>query len=165
MTIRSILLFCLLPLWTLALHSVFSRLAGKNKDRLRFAIMCGVATTALSITFILWVEAPRNILSFLAFCLFNGIFLTQIYFQFFLMGETARRIRILTDLVTLGTAPLVSPYTPRYAIRLRVDRLRHLKQIYETNGVFKARTTPLVLIAKLFKKYQQILFPVSRVTN
>lgn len=165
MTERSLLIFCLIPVWTLVLHSVLSRQFGKYFPRSRFAIMSGVMATASVIGSILYLEPPKHYWGILFFGLFNGMYLTQIYFQCFLMGETARRIRILINLALKRGSDTVDEYTPQHIIRIRMKRLTDLGQIRLENGRFKWRLSPLALLSKGLKAFQRIIFPTQVVLS
>lgn len=81
----------------------------------------------------------------------------HIYFHFFNMSETARRIKLLLQ-VGAGEDPR-STYSSHQIIEKRVNRLLDLGVISCGEGNFYLRKKGLARIAFLMRRYERLLFP------
>jgi len=75
------------------------------------------------------------------------------YFNFVTLGETARRIRLLTELYNvkegLSISELMERYNSKHMIELRINRLLYNGQIIERNGRYYIGNPIILLITKI----------------
>ncbi len=147
----------LTPLWSLVLHAAASRIF-KSFPAQKVAIASIWVTVISSILVSLIQLGPeyRSLSSFL-FSLVMALGGGHLYFHFFNMGETARRIRILTQLRL--SIPAGEDYTPEKILEVRLGRLVTMGQLEPIQEKFKTRSTFFLIIALSIKKYEYLLFP------
>ena len=96
---------------------------------------------------------PTNIIIYLA--LYNG------YFHFLNMGETARRIRILMELMIskdgLSLDEIFNHYNAQEIINRRLDRLIETKQIIKRDNKYYINNSTMLFIAKSIDMLKLIL--------
>jgi hypothetical protein len=99
----------------------------------------------------------------------NGIiyfFLWYCYFNFVNMGETARRIRIITELYYapegLTTEEILERYNAEAIIQKRLTRLIHNKQVIIAEGRYKINSLLLLSVAKVLVLMKSIVFGKKR---
>ena len=88
------------------------------------------------------------------------------YFNFVNMGETARRIRIITELYCLPdgltTEEILARYNAEAIIQKRLTRLIHNKQVIIAEGRYKISNLLLLSVAKLLVLMKLIVFGKKR---
>ena len=85
-----------------------------------------------------------------------------VYFHFFNMSETARRIRILIESArspTVRQVEVVEVYTPRQMVRIRIARLVELGELREKEGRYLTGRGILLVPALLVSFFHNLLFP------
>ncbi|OIO38381.1 MAG: hypothetical protein AUJ75_02940 [Candidatus Omnitrophica bacterium CG1_02_49_10] len=88
--------------------------------------------------------------------------LSNVYFHFMNMGETARRIRILRELASskdgLTLEELLKRYNAEEIIERRLKRLMDNRQISLKNGRYYIENPVMLYIAKSIKSWHSLLF-------
>lgn len=150
----------LLPIWILFWHAILSRFTRHRWPRQKTAIYASLSAVMVC-SFIILVFERHFDPTLLAFTLVIALSLGHVYFHFFNMGETARRIRLLTKLATKQTWTDGS-YDETQMIRTRLQRLVDLRQIDFDGFRYSTRPTLLRWAARNIASYREILFPRSR---
>jgi hypothetical protein len=153
------------PLWIFLVQALVCRLSSfRGLPRQKMAVLCCLAGTILVCLSIKFLEG-RGWGEQLADWIFVGMSalgLSHVYFHVFNMSETARRIRILTELKQdrkLGDEG-ESGYSATNMFRVRLERLVSLHQIRKEGDRYFALPTLLAWVATLFKAYERMLFPI-----
>jgi len=154
-----ILILLLAPLVVLFLHAVLARLR-RNAPPQKVAFHASLGG-AVPVFFLLWESVFRHAgpLATYAldviYCVIVYSALSYIYFHFYNMSETARRIRILCEIEQSGSVSpeeLTSLYRTTDVVSVRLRRLVSLNQLHEEDGVYsiKGRTLYWAGMAILF---------------
>ncbi len=176
MSVSTLLIVLAVPLLALAFQAIAFRIllrrgmgsGGKQK----VSFLCIVASAVTSLTAVVWLDRG-NWQSFWQSFLFVGIGIFcvgHVYFHFFNMSETARRIRIL---VTLSGGGKINQnesdggYHPDFLVKIRIKRLLDLGTIrpalmpnqMDAAIRYTARWSPLTIAAYAMKWHEKLLFP------
>ena len=151
-----------------ALHAVVSRLAQRrgNAPSAQLVCMvsialCNIPVAAITVLLALTgVDGPIEfvIAFFYSLIVFN--LLGYSYFHVFNMSETARRIRLLTELAASGPVKreeLSSIYSEQSMFDVRVVRLKSLGQIKEINGRYVLGQRLLYFAAQIVNLWARVL--------
>jgi hypothetical protein len=99
-------------------------------------------------------RAAANVLIYLCFC--------YVYFHFNNMGETARRIRLLRELVSAGRPLALAEITERYGaneiVERRLGRLLAAGQVREVAGRYIVADRSVYLMAQLVNLAHRLVF-------
>ncbi|MCR4287058.1 MAG: hypothetical protein NUW09_03490 [Deltaproteobacteria bacterium] len=156
------------PLMLLALHAVVSRLAERRvvAPSAQLVCMAGVAlcnipvaviTVLLALT---GVDGPIEFVLAFFYSLMVFNLLGYSYFHVFNMSETARRIRLLTELAASGPIrkeELSSIYSEQSMFDVRIVRLKSLGQLKEINGRYVLGQRPLYFAACAVNLWARVL--------
>ena len=156
--------FLLLPIWIFLGH-VFVNRAIRS---LGFSRQLVVFFTAITVTFLVALSlsfSERGFsLSVFIFTLVVGLQFAHIYFHFFNMSETARRIKILVDLKRGGSSEQKT-YAPGEMVSLRLQRLREAQQVEFDGTTYRAKRSAFLFIVWVMKWYERLLFSERRFTR
>mgnify|MGYP001578416942 FL=1 len=163
-------LHVLTPIASLAINVItqvmsfrYSRSLGLLKAEYLGFAAGGVNIIVLDFYFFLISEMPANNLT--------GVFITNLiiysalgycYFHFINLGETARRIRILSEIYDSGKAGLtmeeiLQRYNAKEILEKRVSRLQNNKQIILKDGKYFIAGTAMLFMAKAIVMMKLIL--------
>lgn len=165
MTLFSVIIVLLTPLWTTLVHAAIVRTRrGVKLPRQKLAFLCCLGT-AVGVSFLAFVVelfvagsvGPGDIL----FAGVTSTLLTHLYFHIFNMSETARRVRILLD-IKKGKKPSGGAYTDQEMISIRLDRLYDLKQVRVWSGKYSTKPTLLRFASQCIQLHERLLFPQRR---
>lgn len=148
----------LTPLWAFLLHILLSR-SRPGVPRQKLALFCcvlAVTFTTMSALVLDWISGADGRSSL--FVAFVSAGLAHVYFHFFNMSETARRIRLIVDLAR-GRVPAEGAYDNRLMVEARLSRLAELRQIRETNGKLHSIPGVFIWICRVVRGYEKLLFP------
>lgn len=155
MKLSPFLLLVTLPIWTALWHVCLSRMTGSRWPRQKVAAFAVLTMAVISTTGIcFWEGASLNLIAFVAL---NTVALCHVYFHFFNMGETARRIRMLI-LLKKKQNLLLEDYHPKELVRIRLNRLVALNQLEIKDGHYGTKPTLLRFAARVITAYQGLLF-------
>jgi hypothetical protein len=105
-----------------------------------------------------WLEGSLVSTSGILVALWLCPLLAHLYFNFFALSETARRIRLLVNLkLQSRTSPTI--YSADSVIQVRIDRMVELHQITLRQDRYICRPTPLLWVSRLLKLHERLLFP------
>ncbi len=151
-----------------AMHAAVSRLAQRRAAApsaqlvcMTSIAICNIPVAAITVMLALTgVDGPIEfvIAFFYSLIVFN--LLGYSYFHLFNMSETARRIRLLTELVASGPIrkeELSSIYSEQSMFDVRINRLKSLGQIKEINGRYVLGQRPLYLAARAVNLWARVL--------
>ncbi len=135
-----ILLFS--PAVILAVHMVITRLARKRSPQI--AAVRATVAGILPVGALLWICAVRYLVpgerwTAVLYSLVSYCAIAVMYFHFFNMSETARRIRILYEIHVAGSLPvkaMESLYRSKDIIDIRLQRLVAMKQLRQEGRSF-----------------------------
>jgi hypothetical protein len=157
------------PLGLFVAHVAYCRLrhfsrSGSPQTALTRLIVLGTIPLLSAVALIARAEA-RSV-SELSWMMFFALFVYgaagYAYFHVFNMSETARRIRILIEILQHGALPadaLRDDYSPERMIRVRLDRLLKMRQIRrQADGLYRIDRKLLVTAAKSFRVFRHVLF-------
>lgn len=156
------LIFLILtPLWTGITHATVSRL-GRVK-RQEVAIWACLLTTFTVVTLLI-LTSPKTELTwaFFLFSFLNAILLVHVYFHFFNMSETARRIKLLEKVGSGKFQSEPGVYTPEALVHIRLERLGSLGRIRLESGRYFLQDPWLSVTARFLTAYERLLFPLRR---
>jgi hypothetical protein len=124
----------------------------------KLVILVVALTTILAFTFT-WLRTGSIIDMAHSFVLCG--FYGMIYFHWFNMSETARRIRILTRYVALGESPPPAggPEEQRRIFANRIVRMKELGTITENAGVLTLNRGPLLYATRIIVFWRSLFFP------
>lgn len=141
------------PVLLTLLHGAFRRATGSAGQSLALkAILAGLATQAFLIIFF---PPPSGALGFIYYAL-CCVLLSHLYFHVFNMSETARRIRILVELLTGQNS---KAYSAEHQVSVRIKRLMDLDQVKRVGDIYFIRRGTLWAIARAMAAIEQFLFP------
>lgn len=85
----------------------------------------------------------------------------MIYFHWFNMSETARRIRILVRFVALNESPAVesAQESSSRIFANRIDRMSQMGTIIDQNGKFHLKPGPLLYATRIILFWRSLFFP------
>lgn len=156
------------PLMLLALHAVVSRLAQRRVVApsaqlvcMASIALCNMPVAAITVLLALTgVDGPIEFVLAFFYSLMVFNLLGYSYFHVFNMSETARRIRLLTELVASGPIrkeELSSIYGEQSMFDVRIVRLKSLGQLKEINGRYVLGQRPLYLAARAVNLWAMVL--------
>lgn len=151
-----VVLLLVSPLLTLAVHVACARLLAQKHGQ-------AVAALAIAIAGALVVGASMLISDFDVWSTLYGVLgfggIGYSYFHVYNLSETARRIRILTELSEgpLTEAELLGRYRPEDALTQRIDRLVALNRLVVDGDVYRLRGRVLVWIARAVLGWRSVL--------
>ena len=147
------------PLGFAALHSLISHFSAfrRRPPQQTAVVACAIGSAA---EFVAWLVGIGFSFENGLFALILSLTTAHVYFHFFNMSETARRIRHLVARYR-GTEP-TSEGGERKAI-LRLNRLQELGEIKRVGNRFRTRNGLLTYVARGMVFYEKWLFP-ERVT-
>src|SRR5580692_5513436 len=163
MAFQSLLILVATPLWIFLLQAIVFRIPTfRRLPRQKIAALSCVAGVIFVCCCARFTPGSFNLgLANWIFVGLSALGLSHVYFHLFNMSETARRIRILTELKQnghLNTSGDPSHWTAEM-LGVRLERLVSLKQVSRQGDKFVARPALLGLVAAGFKSYERWLFP------
>ncbi len=163
MTVQSFwMLLTHFPLAALS-HALLSRWLGDRMARQKTAVVAVIVAALGTVTVIATLEffgngGDRGLhWSGICFSLVNVFCISHIYFHFFNMSETARRIRLLIQLKR-GESLNDGSYSARELIEIRIQRLLELNQWRLDGDWVRPKNTLLTWVARLMISYRKMLF-------
>ena len=165
LVIGSAFLPFLIHLLLVRLLRVFRNPAERQKGPI---YSCGIGLVLLTAGIVIWGNAddPTGLIIIkpgpLIFALGSYLFFGYVYFHFFNMSETARRVRILLEgsrAPTIRASELNRSYTGRGMITVRLKRLVSLGEIREERGKYHPGRGILILPAYIIAGLHNFLFP------
>ena len=165
MSLISLLVILLFPLWALMVHIIVCRLPLINKLPKQLMVLpVGLITIFMTLIVLINLEGRDISPGCFLFALFSCLGLFLVYFHVFNMSETARRIRLLLELKQHRRLGLERPlnYAPAEGVRIRLGRLVALKQIKKEGDFYSARFSPLLLVALVVKGYEDLFFSAQK---
>lgn len=160
MKLPALVFLLLFPIWVLCWHTILSRFTRHRWPRQKTATYASLSGVMVC-SFVIFAFERRFDLALLAFTLINGLSIGHVYFHFFNMGETARRIRLLTELATKQTLT-DGGYDETQMIRTRLQRLIDLRQIDFDGFRYSTKPTLLRWTARGITVYREILLSRGR---
>ena len=94
------------------------------------------------------------------YCALAYVSIAYSYFHLFNMGETARRIRLLRELLSqgpLGMQELLSLYRGEEVMSRRIERLLETAQLIEQDGRYRVRGRLLLRAARVVFAWRRLL--------
>lgn len=144
--------FMLPPLVVLFFQIIFNRIKkGSSPQLLAMVSIVAGCPLFFLIIFILPFQYPKN-LDFILYMFLLYFLSAYTYFHVFNMGETSRRIRMLTAIALQNLQSieeLENIYNENQMIKRRLDRLVALGQIKEIRNMYYPRGYLFVLSAKV----------------
>jgi len=130
-----------------------------------FSVLCGLLP--LSILCYLWVaeispSSTSGIIISVLYLFLVYILAGYVYFHFFNMSETARRVRLLIESSKTGTLKkndLPRLYPHRDIVSIRIERLTALGELRLSGDRYVLGNKALLLPAKLIFALRHLLFP------
>ena len=165
MTLEAMLTLILSPAITFVIHALICRLPlSRGISRISIAAMCSVVTAIVVASVVTFAGLDDSVSTLEGFCfsLLVTLALAHVYFHFFNMSETARRIKILLQ-IRSGQDPLAQneqSYTAKDLVSVRLERLRELGQVTITDGRYQPKKTILYAVAVMMKGYEKLIFPL-----
>lgn len=166
-----ILLACS-PLLVLVLQMVATRVAALIRPGMSaqvVALGCAVVGN-IPMAVVIWVASLRYLVATPSELVWVGIYslvvynaLAYSYFHVFNMGETSRRIRILSEIYTsrqLKVSEIASVYSANDILNLRLERLLSMNQIKRSGGRYLLGNRLLYHAARVVEAWGRLLgFP------
>lgn len=127
-----------------------------SRQKLVVVVVLLAAVAVTGFTFAKTIDPFQSAHTFLLTGLFG-----MIYFHWFNMSETARRIRILVRYVAFQEAPAVetSEQSSQRIFANRIVRMREMNTIRQVNGKFVLQPGPLLYAARLILFWRSLFFP------
>jgi len=140
--------------FTWALHSVSLRWVSQKELRQLMTIVVCLGGSGLGMV-LLHYELPWGHAMLLA------LTLNHVYFHFFNMSETARRIKILIELEQRPGRRLKGPdsYDGKLMIQKRIERLRYLGIIEAEGNGYRLKKKAPAILAEAICRYEEGLYP------
>lgn len=168
LTGRLVIFLLISPLMLLAAHAAVSRLAQRRVVLpsaqlvcMASIALCNIPVAAITVLLALaGVEGPIEFVLAFFYSLMVFNLLGYSYFHVFNMSETARRIRLLTELSASGPIRkegLSSIYSEQSMFDVRIVRLKSLGQLREINGRYVLGQRPLFLAAQIVNLWARVL--------
>lgn len=151
------------PLLMLLVQMLLGRLLPKDVPRQFVALLCvavagGMVLVAIARLSVLHGRGPAGILW--PYCVIVYACLGYSYFHAFNMSETARRIRILYEILKAGSIEvriLDSRYGPQEMLDIRISRLIETGQIRQQGQRLVIRGRLLYVAARLLNLWHSLL--------
>lgn len=168
LTGRLVIFLFISPLMLLAVHAAVSRLAQRRGNApsaqlvcMASIALCNIPVAAVTVLLALTgVDGPIEFVLAFFYSLMVFNLLGYSYFHVFNMSETARRIRLLTELAASGPIRkegLSSIYSEQSMFDVRIVRLKSLGQLKEINGRYVLGQRPLYLAAQIVNLWARVL--------
>ncbi len=152
MHLTEMLFYLASPLFAFLFQMLLNRLFFPRIAAQVIALICLAFALVVSLT--AGIKISQNTtLTHLSFALLLTLGMLHIYFHFFNMSETARRIRILNSIRTNN------PYPEEKGILTRISRLVQLKLVEENGGDLFLTKNPLRYLAVWIEKMEYCLYP------
>ncbi len=158
MTLAAWIVLVSAPLAMLIIHAMLNRIAFKKLSTQKIAIFSSLAGAVIA-SCASHLLAPHASLIFL-FTISVGV--AHVYFHFFNMSETARRIRILVDLYGEKSQQAEEKYSTEAMISVRIDRLEKWGALGREAVGYRALPTLILAISIALNYYEKLLFPKRR---
>jgi hypothetical protein len=157
------------PVLVLIIHSMISQIITRVRPEISRQLIC-IASSLIGnipMAILLWhvvlkglSERPSELTStaIYAFIVYNT--LGYCYFHLFNMSETARRVRVLSELNSAGkltTEEIMSIYDIGDMFDVRIKRLLSMKQVEEVEGRYVLKKRFLFFTAKCVSLWAHIL--------
>lgn len=153
------------PLLLMIVHAVGTRAKLQFESRIKTTAYYCVSLSVFLSALVLYINYKNESFNFSTTTLTVLVIaqLAHIYFHFFNMSETARRINILVKLRRRefqSINDLVSEnYSTENMLEVRLERLKQLGSLDRLEGKYRAKFNTLTLAAILIKSYERLIFP------
>lgn len=149
------------PLFAFLTHGFLARFVRWPIPRQVTALLaCGLGAGLSSTLSFFLLTAGSPSFETVLFIFFLPILETHIYFHVFNMSETARRIKLLTQIYQ-RKSPAAEDYSPRRLVEIRLERLMQAQQVRVDGDLIYPKKTLLQMVARAMEVYRRILFPVK----
>lgn len=160
-----LVILLLSPLVLVAVHAIASRvLKGQPSQATAFkSSLLGY----LPVVWLLWFFIFRKAPDFMdhsadyVYCFIVYSTIAYTYFHFFNMSETARRIRILYEIYSVGSLSsqdITALYKSHDLVNIRLERLLALKQLKLINGFYLIDRKTIYYAAVLISVWRKLLY-------
>lgn len=167
--IRFFIILAFSPVLVLIVHSIISRLITPRKPEISRQLICIVCSLIgnIPMAILLWYGAlidltnsPNELVSAAIYAAIVYNALGYCYFHLFNMSETARRVRVLSEINSAGkltTQEIMSIYDIGDMFDVRINRLLSMKQISQIGDRYVLRRHLLFYTAKIVSLWAHLL--------
>jgi hypothetical protein len=167
--VRFLIILAFSPVLVLVLHSIASQIITPRRPELSRQFICIASSLAgnIPMAIVLWygtlsglIDRPVELIIAAIYALIVYNALGYSYFHLFNMSETARRVRVLSEINSAGkltTQEIITIYDMGDMFDVRINRLLSMKQIKQVGNSYVLKGRLLYYTAKIVSLWARIL--------